>query len=444
MRPSAGNEEPAAQNSPRMGRSHSRGGGYYDERSGHASMISRLCRLGLLFACTLTPPAVPRAAAQDSSPQTTDARRQFGVLAFTPTLSLTMGTDSNVFNDSVDPKSDFTTTVRPEVNTWLRLGPGRLSGHSALDLMYFREFKNERSVNGQTTLRFELPLIRFKPYLAGSLLNTRQRSSFEIDARARRVENSILVGADIHLRSQTTAVLAAQRSRINFDADSAFLGTRLREVLNRDVENVSASVRHALTPLTTLVVTAGVQRDRFEFMASRNSRSLRVTPGVEFARFALITGKAYVGFCKFDTSDVGTPRYTGTVASIDLGSTLRGSTRLAVRADRDVVFSFDVRTPYYVLTGVSGSITQRITEQWDVVAWAGRQRFAYRAGGGTALPDDFGRPSSAVQYGAGIGYWIGRSFRFGLNADYARRESQSDNLRNAMGFRLNSSITYGL
>jgi hypothetical protein len=380
--------------------------------------------------------------AQAATPST-EGQRELGPLSLTPSLELTFGTDTNVFNESEDPKRDVTGMFKPQVDAALRLGRGRMSGKAAVDFVYFRDFQRERSINTYNSLRLELPLNRLKPYVGGSFVNTRQRSNFEIDLRARRIEHALLAGLDIGLTSRTTVALSASRQHLGFQGDSVFLGTSLREMLNRHVDQVNASLRYALTPLTTFVATAGHQRDRFEFVPSRNSTNLRIVPGLEFSAFALITGKASVGVCKFETGSFGPPSYTGVVAAVDLATTIRGATRLGVRADRDVVFSFDVRTPYYVLTGLGGSITQRITPTWDVFVWVNRQRYGYRTVD-TALPAEAGRSLDAVHVGAGIGYWVGRRLRFGVNADYFRRDSQIVTLGDSVGVRVSSSVTYGL
>ena len=49
------------------------------------------------------------------------------------------------------------------------------------------------------------------------------------------------------------------------------------------------------------------------------------------------------------------------VASVNLGYTLMGMTRFGVQVDRDVQFSYEQCEPYYILTGVTGTITQRLS-----------------------------------------------------------------------------------
>src|SRR5436305_9848265 len=49
-----------------------------------------------------------------------DARAHAGGVYFTPTFRLeNLGIDSNVFNTTDDPKSDFTATFTPGVQVWM-------------------------------------------------------------------------------------------------------------------------------------------------------------------------------------------------------------------------------------------------------------------------------------------------------------------------------------
>ena len=209
------------------------------------------------------------------------------------------------------------------------------------------------------------------------------------------------------------------------------------------------SARYALTPLTTLLLDTEYVREKFEFDAMRNSAGFRLLPGVEFKPMALISGTARVGYrqLNFDSPDV--PDYNGLVGSVNLGYTLLGTTRLAVQFDRDVQYSFEQREPYYVLTGVTGTITQRLNITWDLQARAGNQSLAYRqtilAGSGSgsvAQGTGAGRTDHVVFYGGGVGYRLGPDVRLGFNVDYYTRRSDID-IRQYQGLRVGSSVTYG-
>ncbi len=118
--------------------------------------------------------------------------------------------------------------------------------------------------------------------------------------------------------------------------------------------------------------------ETFDYEKIRDSSGIRVVPGVEFKPLALISGSAKVGFRQLDFKNPAIPDYTGPVASVNLAYTLMGMTRFGVQVDRDVLYSFEQTQPYYVLTGIIGTITQGLSRTWDVQARIGDQRLAYQ------------------------------------------------------------------
>src|SRR2546425_11480987 len=81
--------------------------------------------------------SVSAQASREDSPSTGALR--LGPLRLKPSVALTnLGIDTNVFNDTRDPKQDFTASVGPQLDTWLRLGPARLSSHSRAEFEYFQ------------------------------------------------------------------------------------------------------------------------------------------------------------------------------------------------------------------------------------------------------------------------------------------------------------------
>ena len=95
--------------------------------------------------------AASAASAQtaDGGPDPATVRVRIGPLWMNPTISLpNIGIDTNVFNDppNVTPKRDFTITVSPKTELWLRLGRTWLSGIIAEDIVWYQTYTTERSV----------------------------------------------------------------------------------------------------------------------------------------------------------------------------------------------------------------------------------------------------------------------------------------------------------
>ena len=67
-----------------------------------------------------------------------------------PTISIpNLGIDTNVFNDppSVTPRRDFTFTITPRADMWLRLGRTWLSGAIVEDIVWYQTYRPRRAAN---------------------------------------------------------------------------------------------------------------------------------------------------------------------------------------------------------------------------------------------------------------------------------------------------------
>src|SRR5258708_13725395 len=95
-------------------------------------------------------------------------------LYITPTLGLSnAGRDTNVFNDSKNPQSDFTVTITPATDLWLRLGPSWLQSNIREDIVWFQKFSGERSANNSYSVKWAVPLNRLSITPLRTFVNTR-------------------------------------------------------------------------------------------------------------------------------------------------------------------------------------------------------------------------------------------------------------------------------
>ena len=152
--------------------------------------------------------------------------------------------------------------------------------------------------------------------------------------------------------------------------------------------------------MTSIELNGTRSEDRFEFSPLRDSTSTSFNGSVTFDPFALIRAPppSATATSRPDSPDV--PDYTGGTMAVDLTYTLLGMTRFAVRAMRDVQYSFDVTQPYYVQTGIEVSVAQQIFGPVDVVFRLIEQRLAYRDRAGVPqiariAPTAFTRSASA-------------------------------------------------
>lgn len=270
----------------------------------------------LALLCVLVAAGTPAAAQEPEDPFET-ARFRFGAIRFTPALELTsLGRDSNVFNEADAPRSDTTAAFGPAVQVWMRPGSTRLSGRFGVQYLYFREFKNQRAWNTSNELRWEFPLARLTPFVAGKYVNSKERQGYEIDSRSRRRDDGVVVGINLRLTGKTDVGVSYDESRATYDESETFLGATLAQELNRREQKTAIQFRHALTPLTTFAVRSELARDRFKTGRLRNSDSLKVMPGFEFKPFALISGEVFVGYRHFDPRESALPDFSGIAAAV--------------------------------------------------------------------------------------------------------------------------------
>jgi hypothetical protein len=326
----------------------------------------------------------------------------------------------------------------------MQIGRLELTGDAEADLVYFHTYSSERSINTNFSVRGDVDLHRFTLFAEDRFLNTRERPNFEIDARSRRLRNDLRAGARVDLLSKLAVEVAGRTSIVEYDQDATFLGSSLREQLNRDERAVSATLRYAVTPLTTIVVAAEAEESRFPFSPVRNTESVRIVPGVEFTPQALLSGSAHVGYRRFQSLDDALPDFSGLVAAVRLAYTFRESTIFTVTADRDVDYSFETFDPYFVVDGVGGGVRRRVGGRFDVSVGYRRDRYSYRRLiGVSAAGVDDARRDVIDSYSASVGYGLRRGVRIGFGGTYFDRESNRSSRRNYQGLRLGTSVTYG-
>lgn len=377
------------------------------------------------------------ATAQDPS---SGAAITAGPVRLMPRLEIKeVGIDDNVFNDAENPQEDFTATMTPRLNLEMRFGSAQLTSGTFVDFVYFRTFADQRSINRGAEARFGLVEGLLRPFVAGSLIDTRERLNAEIDARARRRQATYGGGLGVAFTTRTTITLSARRATREFADDAAFRNVDLGRSLDLQTDTYEASLAVALTPLTTWLLTAGVDRDRFTEDARRDADAQRIVTGFAFDPTALVSGRAVVGYRRFDPVDPALPEVKGLVGSASLVYAME-STRLEGLLEHDVRYSFEDLQPFYLLTLLRVTLTQRIAGPLDVQGTIGHQRFAYRDYSGA---EESTRADSFRVYGGGIGFRLGETARLGLNIEDSRRRSDERPDRRYDRRRIYGSLSYG-
>ena len=265
-------------------------------------------------------------------------------------------------------------------------------------------------------------------------MNVHERPGFDIDTRARRLQNSLSVGTDVRLTQRFSIDASVTRSIVSFEDDAVFLGANLKRELNRRASRASTTLAYELTPLTKAICLIEGEQARFTFSPARDNNSVRVVPGLEFTPFALVTGRVQVGYLDFDPVSASLPGYRGLTSAVDVGYRLLGTTQFDLQLNRDVSYSVDT-AGYYIQTGITGAVTKYIRETWSVSFNAGRHRLAYPDAEIPGGPiDAASRADKVMSFGGGIGYRFVQGLRADFRVLYTSRDSgsirgQYDNLR---------------
>jgi hypothetical protein len=323
----------------------------------------------------------------------------------------------------------------------MNIGPSRLSGKVSGQYLYFEKYQDQRAWGTSNDGRWELPLGRITPFVTGSYASTRQQQGYEIDIYARQETNSLGAGADLQFGGKTKVTVSAAHGNVLYDSGELFLGVGLANALNRSTDSELVQARYKLTPLTTFVLGGLVTQDRFDVDPVRNANSVKVLPGFEFKPFALISGTVAVGYRWFTALDKTMPDSQGIIATVDARYVI-GATQLVGKVSRDLAYSFETEQPYYTLTDFSVTATQQLSSTWDVVGRGGWQSLDYSRFVSALVPA--GRIDHGQQYGAGIGYRVGRTVRVGFETTYYRRRSEVEVGRDYDGFRSGLNVSYGI
>jgi Putative beta-barrel porin 2 len=396
-----------------------------------------------LLALTCVTPAAAQETG-DGGPDPAKVRVRIGPLYMNPTIALAnLGIDQNVFNEASDqnPKKDFTLTLVPNADLWLRMGRTWFTGAIKEEIVWYQKYTTERAANTMYSLSWKVPLNRLTANVGASYADVRDRPGFEIDARSRRKELQYNGSVEVRALSRTFLGVTASRQKVDFDKDAVFFNSFLNFELNRVTTTRGLSVRHQVTPLTSISLTATRSQDRFEFSSLRDSNSTSAVVTISFDPFALIKGSATFGYRDFEPVTPGLQNFNGATGTLELSYVLLGTTRFSVEGARDVQYSYDVNQPYYLQTGVTGSISHQLFGPVDVGARAGLQNLVYRDRAAANL-HAANRADRVRTYGGGVGYRMGRDLRLGFNADTYRRASDLAQ-RRYKNLMMGISATYG-
>jgi hypothetical protein len=374
----------------------------------------------LLWATVATAQTLPL------PPPDQDDAKELEPFVWRPSFGLTsLGYDSNVFNlpqgASSPQTGDWVASLAAGLAPVWDPGKVKISADTGVVYNYFRSFTQERGVDAKARGQIDIPIERVRLHLGGGYANLRQRLNYEVDQRARRSENDLLGGIDVALGGRTTLGFGVRRAVVRFAEDEPLAQT-LRETLNREERTAAVSLDYAITPFTSLVVSGDRGTHRFELSPGRNGNSGGVSGGITFSPDAVIGGQLTVGMREITVSQPFIPNFSGLVWAGDLSSVIGTSTRFGVRGKRDVAFSSDEQSPYYVQTTVGVGLTQALSDGWQIGARADRAWLNYAHANRPGTPEYL---ETVNVIGGQISYRFPGGFRLGLEVESQQRRASS-------------------
>jgi hypothetical protein len=187
-------------------------------------------------------------------------------------------------------------------------------------------------------------------------------------------------------------------------------------------------------------VNVSHERQRFDTASERDADSIRVMPTFLFSPLGVINGTASVGYRKFTPrNSATTAAFKGLVAQVGASVTVYDRHRFDVAVNRDLTYSYDRETPYYIATSESLTWTYGIAGPFDVKLNVAHNNMHYRARSGTSAGDD-----TYASYGAGFGYRLRKRLRIGVQGDWSQRDSQRAVDRAYQNHRIYGTLTWGL
>jgi hypothetical protein len=343
------------------------------------------------------------------------------------------GYDSNVFNEP-QGRGDVFATVAGGLRPLWRAGDMKLSADPSIAYNYFQQFSSERGFDAKAGGRFEFPFASALIHAAGSYINVRQRANLEVDERARYSQWEFRPGIDVPVGDRTTAGLEFHQLEVIFADEHE----ELRDSLNRTERGGTAKLEYSVTPLTALAVTADLTTNRFPFSPDRDGRRTRVGGGVVLAPDALVAGRASVSWEQVTVGNAAIESFSGLVVDVGLSTRLGADTRIGFGGGRDVSFSADAVSPYYVQNSVRGSVVQGLGNRWDVGVGADRATLDYASAPIAGVTPEHERVS--VLRGS-LGYHFAGGLRIGIDVESVRRNSDSDANRSYHTRRILTSLS---
>jgi hypothetical protein len=356
---------------------------------------------------------------------------RLGPLRVAPGLTIReIGTDDNVFNESVDPKRDFVMAGTPDVSVFTRLRFVQISAYAGSDMQYYQTYESERSIGHSLKGRVDLIAARLFPFFGAGQVHNRMRPNGEIDVRADIQNNELSGGLGYEVSANSQVFAAVIETDVDYQ-DAFEDGVSLEQSLTHGGTEYMGGLKTALTPLLTMQLRGTLKKDKFKFEPTRNGETWSGTASFSFDRDAFINGIATFGYQDYQPDDPLVSEYRGLTASVALAYPLLEIGRFNLGYQHGIDYSFDVQEGYYVNNSFSLAYTQRLFGEVDLQVQGTRATFDYGQREGSQARQD-----TLDSVNGNLGYNLRNRSRVALNYEFTERESPAIAARNYVRRRI--------
>ncbi len=368
----------------------------------------------------------------------------FGPVSIVPTAAVTrVGIDSNIFNDSSQPVSDFVVSAGPAVDVVYDLSPIRFTVTGIADFVYYEKYTSQRSVNrtGRATLDVN-PNRRVRVRLSGSTDITNNRPDPEVDARVPRIDQSVEGSVLVRPLQRLSLEVGASNFDRWFREPFVYQGVDLRETMTERVQAATVTAKYALTPFTSLVASAAASTHRFDVSPRRDANANEFLAGAMWQTGGVLSGDARLGYTQYMSIDPGNPDLYGMIGDVDVFYSPADRTRIGIKVSRLTGDTYHEQFSFALIDRLGGSVQQGFFSRYDILLESYLERYDYKS------PDFVtGRPTTAYEtsfrHVVDLGIRVG-PVRVGANMTYLQRYADFLPGRNYNTMQLMMNVTYGV
>lgn len=374
-------------------------------------------------------PTLPLAAQSTESPGR-QGRFQVGPFWLTPRVLLyNAGSDSNVYNDEVDPVAAGSGNLRPSLDLLLPVGKKLdLKANGWLGWSWFNDQEGQASVDRGFSGEAEL---RVGPLTFDANAGkgwAKQRFSIEVDERLDRTDESYGGGVSVELGRRFSLGGNVEESKYRYQEGVEVNGDLVATSLDRDSQRLWADASLELTNFTTLVLEAGRLEDTFvsdTSLLDPVAVSYRYAAGFDFVAGGLFTGHFRAGWRSYPADQEAAPPADEFLLDANLLARAGRLGQLTLELGRDVTYAAErtagVRNSYVMNrygvaldTELPASLVARGFLRWERADYV----LPYEVEG-----DLLERQDDVRTQGLGLFRAFGKTFKLGGTIEWSQRES---------------------